>query len=278
MPVRRKVNTMATSPRNRRTARTAPAADAAPATDPATPDTAPDPATVVDTSGAPDTWTPATCAAYVVTAASGGPTAIITALATASGAVRGAAARAVILSDPAVIGAVAPYLSDPTVGAAWTAFGTGGRVDDPASVARVAQLAVAMLADLVGPTWDVSGATDADRAAAAAMVDRMLTAADRRSGGSGPRQVIGRQHTALIGRTLTLVHGGRTVTATVVADADNARTGVAVRIGRQSFASVSAAARAVVRSSANGWAVWSTDVDGTSVAIGDAYDAGSLNT
>ena len=84
---------MATSPRNRRTARTAPPADAAPSTDLATPDTAPDLTTVVDTSGAPDTWTPATCAAYVVTAATGGPTAIVTALAAASGAVRGAAGQ-----------------------------------------------------------------------------------------------------------------------------------------------------------------------------------------
>ena len=268
---------MATSPRNRRTARTAPPADAAPSTDLATPDTAPDLTTVVDTSGAPDTWTPATCAAYVVTAATAGPSAVVTALATTSSAVRGAAARAAVLSDPAVIGAVAPYLSDPAVGAAWTAFGTGGRVEDPQRAGQVARAAAQLLttavANMHGP-GDLAMLDDPD---VVAMVDRMLAAAGRRSGGSGgPRAVIGRDHRALIGRTLMLRHDGRTYTATVAAD-DDGRYGVVVRVGRVGHASVSAAARSVVGSSANGWAVWSTEVDGTSVAIGDAYDAGSLN-
>lgn len=220
-----------------------------------------------------------TPASLLATAAPNGPAAVVAALASLSADVRGSAARAALLGDPSVIGAVAPLLSDPAVSDAWSAFATGGTVVDPTRASAVAKSAALVLAELV---HDIHGGliepAPADDPDVTAMVDRMLAAAAKRTGGaSGPRQVIGRQHTALIGRTLTLTHGGKVTTANVVADADNARTGVAVRIGRQSFGSVSAAARSVVGASANGWAVWSTDVDGTSVTIGDAYDAGSLN-
>lgn len=253
-------DTTDTTPRNRRHARTAtPAADPTPTTASAAP--------------AADVPTPAS---LLTAAAPHGPAAVVAALASLSADVR-PSARAALLGDPSVIGAVAPLLADPAVSDAWTTFATGRTVTDPGRTAAIARGAVLALAALVIDAHDYGDAAPADDPDVVAMVDRMLTAAAKRTGGaSGPRQVIGRQHTVLIGRTLTLTHAGKAVTATVVADADNARTGVAVRIGRQTFRSVSAAARSVVGASANGWAVWSTTVDGKSGSIGDLYDEGAL--
>jgi hypothetical protein len=234
----------------------------------------PDPTPVVDVvPTATDTPVSVDPIGVLTAAAASGPDDIVTAFGALSRVVRGQVARGHILTDPTVLAAVAPHLTDPAVLAAWDAFRSGGVVADPATTARVAVLAAQAVADAVAQvhgTADLSAATDDDRAAAAAMADRMLTAAGRGGqGGSGARTRFDRDASRLAGTRLTY----RGVTGTVTPDG-----GVRIGTGRDAVThpSLSAAAVAVARDagvarpSVNGWDAWRT-TDGTRAAA--AYDA-----